>query len=131
MIELDQLDDKKKINLTFKLAQIFEHWNLSDKDQLALLSLGESIRARHLYLYRRGDKSFDFNETSFNRAQIIIGIFEALSTTYPTNSEYASIWLKRPVRKFKHKAPLDLMLSGGVGMNRVWNFLDCTQSWNH
>jgi uncharacterized protein (DUF2384 family) len=113
------------------LSQIFEHWNLSDRDQISLLSMDNSIKARHLYLYRRGDKSFDFNETSFKRAQIIIGIFEALSTTYPTNAEYASIWLKRPVRKFKHKAPLELMLSGEVGMNRVWNFLDCTQSWSN
>jgi len=129
-MKFDQLNDQNKLQLTYKLSQIIEHWNLSDKEQIALLCMAKSIKARYLYLYKRGQKSFDFSENSFHRAEIIVGIYNALSTTYPTNSEYASIWLKRPARKFKHKAPLEIMLSGEVGMNRVWNFLDCTQSWN-
>jgi hypothetical protein len=48
---------------------------------------------------------------------------------YPTNRDYACLWLKRGVKKFKHKAPLELMLSGETGMKRVWHFLDCTQGW--
>ena len=82
-----------------------------------------------MYLYRRGDKSFDFDEKSIQRTKMILGIYESLSTTYPTNREYASIWMKRSVKKFKYKTPLELMLSGDAGMKRVWHFLDCTQSW--
>lgn len=115
--------------LTFRLMQILESWKLSDQEQITLLGLGNSLKPRHLYLYRLGDKSFDFDKNSLERSQMILGIYDSLGTTYPTNREYAAIWLKRPVRKFKRKTPLNLMLSGSVGMKCVWHFLDCTQNW--
>ncbi len=128
-MDFDKLDDKVKMNVTHQLTQILEQWKLSDQDQVKLLDLPKSFKARHLYLYRRGDKSFDFTQALVSRAKMILGIYESLCTTYPTNKDYAAIWLKRPVKKFKHKAPLELMLSGDIGMKRVWYFLDCTQSW--
>ncbi len=129
MIDLAQITDQQKNQLTFRLMQVMENWKLEDRDQITLLGLTDSLKPRHLYLYRRGDKSFDFDQTSINRSEMIIGIHESLGTTYPTNREYASIWLKRSVKKFKQKAPLELMLSGETGMKRVWHFLDCTQGW--
>jgi uncharacterized protein (DUF2384 family) len=130
-VDFNQLDDKVKMNITHQLTQILEQWQLNDQDQIKLLSLPKSFKVRHLYLYRRGDKSFDFDEALLQRSKMILGIYESLGTTYPTNKEYAAIWLKRPVKKFKHKAPLELMLSGDTGMKRVWYFLDCTQSWQN
>ncbi|MBT4315842.1 MAG: DUF2384 domain-containing protein [Candidatus Thioglobus sp.] len=130
-MDFNQLDDKVKMNITHQLTQILEQWQLNDQDQIKLLSLPKSFKVRHLYLYRRGDKSFDFDEALLQRSKMILGIYESLGTTYPTNKEYAAIWLKRPVKKFKHKAPLELMLSGDTGMKRVWYFLDCTQSWQN
>ena len=129
MIDIDRITDKQKNQLTFRLTQIMEDWQLSDQDQVELMGMSKSLKPRHLYLYRRGDKSFEFDQTSINRSEMILGIHESLGTTYPTNRDYASIWLKRPVKKFNHKAPLELMLSGDIGMKRVWHFLDCTQSW--
>ena len=129
MINIDRITDKQKNQLTFRLTQIMEDWQLSDQDQIELMGMSKSLKPRRLYLYRRGDKSFDFDQTSINRSEMILGIHESLGTTYPTNRDYASIWLKRPVKKFNHKAPLELMLSGDIGMKRVWHFLDCTQSW--
>jgi hypothetical protein len=129
MIDLDKIDDQQKNQLTFRLMQIMENWQLADQDQITLLGLPKSFKARHLYLYRRGDKSFDFDQTLIERSEMILGIYESLGTTFPTNREYAAIWLKRPVKKFKQKAPLALMLSGNTGIKRVWHFLDCTQSW--
>lgn len=129
MIDLAQITDQQKNQLTFALMQVMENWKLADQDQITLLGLPDSLKSRHLYLYRKGDKAFDFNQTSINRSEMILGIHESLGTTYPTNREYASIWLKRSVKKFKQKAPLELMLSGETGMKRVWHFLDCTQSW--
>ncbi|CAB5497371.1 hypothetical protein [uncultured Gammaproteobacteria bacterium] len=122
------MTEEQKNQLTFSLTQVMENWQLADQEQITLLGL-KSIKPRHLYLYRRGDKSFDFDETSIKRAEMILGIHESLGTTYPANRDYASLWLKRGVKKFKHKAPLELMLSGEVGMKRVWHFLDCTQGW--
>lgn len=124
-----QITEQQKNQLTFNLMQVMENWKLADQEQITLLGLSNSLKSRHLYLYRRGDKAFDFNQTVLNRSEMILGIHESLNTTYPTNREYASIWLKRSVKKFKQKTPLALMLSGEIGMKRVWHFLDCTQSW--
>ena len=129
MIGLDKISDQQNNQLTLRLMQIMEDWQLTDQDQVTLLNLPKSFKIRHMYLYRRGDKSFDFDHTLIELSEMILGIYESLGTTFHTNREYAAIWLKRPVKKFKHKVPLELMLSGNTGIRRVWHFLDCTQGW--
>ncbi|ABL02453.1 conserved hypothetical protein [Candidatus Ruthia magnifica str. Cm (Calyptogena magnifica)] len=130
-MEISKLDDKIQSKLTLQLSQILENWHLENVEQLKLLGLDGIIKSRHLYLYRRLDKSFDFDEQLSKRTEIILGISESLGTTFPTHKEYGAIWLKRSVKKFKHKTPLELMLSGDIGMMRVWHFLDCTQGWKN
>lgn len=131
MVDTSKLDQEQKNQLTFDLCQILENWQLVDEDQLSLLGLNGKIKPRHLYQFRRGDKAFDFDSDLNSKVEMILGIYEALGTSYPTNKDYPAIWLKRSVRKFKNKAPLELMLSGDVGMKRVWHFLDCTQGWKN
>ncbi|SMN01800.1 hypothetical protein SPONN_98 [uncultured Candidatus Thioglobus sp.] len=126
----NQFTEEEYNQLTLRLTQVLEMWKLDDQEQIGLLDLSK-VKPRHLYLYRRGDKSFEFDDNLINRAKMILGIYEALSTTYPTNREYASIWMKRPVKKFNRKTPLELMLSGNTGMKRVWHSLDCTQAWKN
>ncbi|MBE8189468.1 MAG: DUF2384 domain-containing protein [Candidatus Thioglobus sp.] len=128
-MDLSTINAEQKNQLTMRLTKIMEDWKLTDEEQVSLLGLPKSFKTRHLYLYRRGDKSFDFSQQSIDKSEMILGIHDSLGTTYPANQAYGSIWLKRPVKKFKHKAPLELMLSGDEGMRRVWHFLDCTQSW--
>lgn len=115
--------------LTQQLTQILESWKLTDSEQVMLLHLPKDFKARQMYLYRRGDKVFDFTQALMQTSKMILGINASLDTTYPTHRDYAVIWLRRAVKKFKHKTPLELMLSGDSGMLRVWHFLDCTQSW--
>ncbi len=124
------MTEEQKNKLTFRLMKIMELWQLSNQEKITLLDL-KSLKSRNLYLYGRGDKSFDFDDSVVKRAEIILGIHESLGTTYPVNRDYAAIWLKRQVKKFKHKVPLEMMLSGEIGMKRVWHFLDCTQGWKN
>jgi len=126
---LQKLNQDEEIHLTFTVSQILENWVLDDNIQLSLLGLEDKIKPRHLYKYRNGDISFEFDQNLITRSTMILGIHESLGTTYPSNRDYGAIWLKRPVKKFKHKTPLELMLSGETGMRRVWYFLDCTQTW--
>lgn len=123
-----ELDSKQKSSITINLMQILENWQLSDNEQLTLLNR-QDIKPRHLYQYRKGDKIFDFDDDFISRSKMILGIYDSLGTTYPTNSDYGPIWLRRVQKKFKGKTPMELMLSGTSGMKRVWYFLDCTQSW--
>ncbi len=130
-MDISELDDKAQSKLTFQLSQILENWHLEDLEQLKLLGLDGLIKPRHLHLYRRSNQSFDFDEQLAKRTKMILGINDSLDTTFPTNKEYGAIWLRRSVKKFKHKTPLELMLSGDTGMMRVWHFLDCTQGWKN
>lgn len=130
MYEINKMNEQDKIDLTFSLMNIMESWGLSDGEQAQLLNLPDSFKARNLYLYRQGDKAFDYTQVIINRAQMLMGIYAALCTTYPTHQDYGSIWLKRPMKKFDKQTPLALMLSGEAGMRRIWHFLDCTQSWD-
>jgi hypothetical protein len=123
------MNDQEQARLTFQLCQILENWQLEDIQQLNILGLEAMIKPRHLYQFRRGEKSFEFDEILSKRSQMILGIRDSLLTTFPANKDYGSIWLKRSVKKFKQKTPLELMLSGNAGMTRVWHFLDCTQGW--
>ncbi len=129
MFKLEELNNKDKIEISSSLMTIFEDWKLSDKEQVNLLALPQSFKARHLHLYRCGDRAFNYTPHILARAEALIGIYKALGTTYPTHRAYGTIWLKRPVKKFDRKTPLELMLSGDMGIKRVWYFLDCTQSW--
>ncbi len=125
---MTDLSTQDKSSITINIMQILENWKLSDAEQLHLLNQDE-IKSRHLYQYRKGDKVFEFDADFINRSKMILGIHDALGTTYPTNKDYGPIWLRRAQKKFKGKQPIELMLSGTAGMKRVWYFLDCTQSW--
>lgn len=116
-------------SLTIKIMLVMENWGLADSEKLALLRLEEKIKPRHLYMYQRGSKSFELNDELVTISKMILGIDDALRTSYPANQNYGQIWIKRAQKKFKGKTPLELMLRNTVGMKKVWHFLDCTQSW--
>jgi hypothetical protein len=75
---------------------VCNNWQLTDQEQIALLGL-KSLKPRHLYLYRRGDKSFDFDESVANvfddmvrrsvpGYQSMIEMVGLMVKTYTTNS---------------------------------------------
>ena len=130
MYKLEGMSDQDKIDLTFSLMNVMQNWELSDRVQAQLLALPEQFKVRSLYLYRQGDKTLDYTQPMLTRAKALMGIYESLGTTYPANRNYGTIWLKRPMKKFDKKTPLEIMLEGDVGIKRIWHFLDCTQSWN-
>jgi len=77
-ISIDLSEDEKN-KLTFQLCQILENWKLEDADQLNILSLEDILKPRHLYMYRRGDKAFDFTSSaSWHKCSgmiVLVGIF--------------------------------------------------------
>ncbi len=129
MFDINIISEQEKKTLTISLISILDSWDISDKDKVTLLALPNDFKTKNLYLFKNGDKVFDYNQNTLNRAEILLGIYDSLGTTYPANRNYGSIWLKRPMKKFDKKTPLELMLSGDIGIKRIWHFLDCTQSW--
>ncbi len=131
MFDINVINEQEKQTLTTSLMLILDSWKISDKDKVVLLGLPNDFKARNLHSFTNGNRSFAYNQNILNRAEILMGIYDSLGTTYPANKSYGSIWLKRPMKKFDKKTPLQLMLSGDVGIKRIWHFLDCTQSWQN
>ncbi len=127
---LKKISKSDKLHLSVLVMNILENWHLTNTQQIQLLDLSNSIKERHLYLYRKGEQVLNYNQHLLSRIEMIVGIYESLTTTYPAHTDYGKFWLRRPAKKFDQKSPLQLMLSGEIGMRRVWHFLDCTQSWN-
>lgn len=130
MFEIENITENDKKTLTISLLNVLESWEITEKEKVILLGLGDSFKARNLSLFKNGEQIFPYNQHILDRAQIILGIYDSLGTTYPTSQGYGCVWLKRPTKKFDKKTPIEIMLSGSVGMKRIWHFLDCTQTWD-
>lgn len=111
------------------VMNILDDWALEAEDMLRILDLPESFRSRHLERCRNGG-SFPQDENVQTRIELILGIAEALRTTYPRNSQTGALWLKRPHRRFDNRPPLATMIEGGTsGLIAIRAELDCGYAW--
>ncbi|HLO27512.1 MAG TPA: antitoxin Xre/MbcA/ParS toxin-binding domain-containing protein, partial [Anaerolineales bacterium] len=60
------------------------------------------------------------------RIEHLVGIADALRTSYPRNAYMASIWMNRINHRFDNRTPLAAMLEDGLnGIIAVRTHLDC------
>ncbi len=125
----ESLNEEDRTRLALSVMGIFDHWNLQPDEQLQLLGMGESGKARHLSRYKHGTPFPDENDI-LERAKRILGIQQALDLIYAQNPNMPAFWLTHRNKKLKG-IPLRIMLDGGLhGMHRVWHSLDCTADWD-
>ena len=124
------LTEKQCVDITQHALAILQSWGLSDSDIVELAGLSGSIKGRHLDRYKRG-QPLPNEKDVYIRLEHVLGIDEALGTTYPRNEQMARIWLNRPHRRFGKKTPMELIMTGGAkGLLAVRMDLDCTFSWD-
>ncbi|WP_028488160.1 hypothetical protein [Thiothrix lacustris] len=117
--------------LTKAVIQHMDEWKISGEDMLVILGLGEEVRPRHLQQYRQGDKSFPQTPEMMDRIDHIVGIADALRTTFPFSSQMRVMWLSKPHRRFQRRDPLAVMLAEGVdGLMRVRIEVDCAYGYH-
>ncbi len=108
---------------------VLDQWQLNTDEIVAILDLPASTRGTQLERYRRGAELPD-EAPLLTRAQHIVGIADALRTSFPRNSRIGARWLVTPHRRFRRRTPLSLMLEDGInGLCRVRAELDCSFSW--
>lgn len=116
--------------LTRAVLNHMDEWKISADDMLAILQLGEEVRPRHLQQYRQGDKTFPQTTEMMNRIDHIVGIADALRTTFPFSSQMRVMWLSKPHRRFQRRNPLAVMLGeGDDGLMRVRIEVDCSYGY--
>lgn len=116
--------------LTQQVLQQLSTWQLSAEDILHLLGLSTDIKPRHLQSYLKGDRALPDSPELQVRLEHLVGISEALATTFPFSAEMRVMWLRRPHRRFQSQTPLAVMMTEGVdGLQKVRMDVDCAYSY--
>lgn len=124
------MNPEQQILLTQKVMFHLEEWGLSAAQQIIVLDLPDDAKSRRLRAYHENTPFPDTAEVEY-RVIRLLGIIDALRTTYPTNPLMASRWIKSPHKRLENRTPLHTMLEdGGDGVTAVLAELDCTYAWD-
>lgn len=123
------LTEEQRLAATLKIMTAVDDWGLSGAQILAILDMPEGQRTRHLQQFRKDTPLPDVEQVN-KRIVRLLGIIDALRTTYPRNLQMGARWMKMPHRRFKKRSPLLTMLEDGeTGVIAVLAELDCTYAW--
>lgn len=119
-----------QIEITRHIMRVLDEWKLSGKDIIKLLKLPSKVRQRNLERYRDGE-AFPISEETQQRIEHIVGIADALRTSFPRNAHMGVLWMQTPHRRFKNQPPLSILSEQGLnGLRMVRSELDCAFSWD-
>lgn len=121
-------DKEKLLEVTGQVINYLDQWKIGADEIINILGL--DIKARHLPQYRKMEKSLPDTEETYHRVDHIVGIADALRTSYPFSEKMRVLWLHKPHRRFGKKAPMSVILQEGVdGLMRVRIEVDCAYGW--
>lgn len=123
------LSAEQKLLHTQKVMHALDEWGLNGEQILLVLDFPKTERSRHLARYRK-DTPFPENENIACRVRFLLGIIDALRTTYPRNLQMGARWMASPHIRLKNRSPLQAMLEDGEqGVIAVLSELDCAYAW--
>ena len=124
------MNPEQQILLTQKVMHHLKEWGLSAEQQIMVLDLPNDIKGRQLRAYHENTPFPDTAEVEY-RVIRLLGIIDALRTTYPTNSLMGARWIKTKHKRMANRTPLHTMLQDGSdGVTAVLAELDCTYAWD-
>lgn len=126
---MSDLTTDDRITLGRMVVNILDDWGIKAADQLNMLALPEGTRIRMLKRYVEDTPLPDDPEV-MRRVEHLIGIADALRTTFPRNSQIGVLWLKQPCKRLRRRRPIDILLENGLsGLITVRTHLDCSFAW--
>ena len=121
--------NEEMLEITSKVVNYLDQWQLSPNDAMNILGIGD-VKPRHLPKYRKMETALPQTEEVFSRIDHVVGIADALRTTYPFSDKMRIMWLRKPHRRFRKNTPLSVILQEGVnGLMRVRVEIDCAYGW--
>tara|TARA_B100001093_G_scaffold485761_1_gene520472 strand:+ start:125 stop:523 length:399 start_codon:yes stop_codon:yes gene_type:complete len=122
--------DKEFLYITNTVMKVLDSWNLTTEQTVQVLGLCSQTKKRQLDKYRTL-KAFPKEDLIVKRLSHVVGISDALRTTFPRNLNMSEKWMKTQHRRFNNETPLSIILEQGIdGLCRVRAELDCTFAWN-
>ena len=127
----DDYSQKELQSLTQGIMSILDSWNISVDQLFSVLGLTEAGKKRHIQGYRMGDRAFPKTDELLTRIDHIIGIADALRTTFPFSDKMRLLWLRKPHRRFKKNTPLNVILTDNSpnGLLKVRMEVDCAYGY--
>ena len=120
---------EQKLLRTQKVMNALDDWGLTGEQILVMLDFPKTERSRHLAKYRK-DTPFPDDEKVTSRVIYLLGIIDALRTTYPRNVQMGARWMAAPHVRLQNRCPLQAMLEDGEnGVVAVLSELDCAYAW--
>ena len=127
---MNDYTDEEFLYITNTVMKVLDSWNLTTEQTVQILGLSSQTKKRQLDKYRTL-KAFPKEELIVKRLSHVVGISDALRTTFPRNVNMSEKWMKTQHRRFNNETPLSIILEQGIdGLCRVRAELDCTFAWN-
>lgn len=126
MAELTQDD---RVELGRMVTNMLDEWGIKASDQVNILALPDGTPTRMLRRYQ-DNTPLPNDPDVLKRVEHLMGIADALRTTFPRNARIGLLWLKQPCKRLRRRRPLDIMVEDGLsGLITVRTHLDCSFAW--
>lgn len=127
---MQTLSVEDRLEFTRLIMALLDSWRIRAADQITLLGLPEKTKPRAMKRYHEDTPLPDEQEIN-ERLEHLVGISDALRTTFPRNGEMPGFWMHKKNDRFEDRKPLDVMLQDGLeGIVRIRAHLDCAWDWH-
>ena len=108
---------------------MLDNWGVSHENKILLLDLPPEIKTRGVRRFYI-DRPLPDDAQVGERIEHLLGIADAIRTSYPLNGQMAAFWLNKKNQRFDDKTPLEYMLEGGTeNVIAIRAHLDCAWDW--
>ena len=124
-------EEEKRVLITIKVMEVLSSWGLTSSQQAEILAMPSNVRSRHMHQYKEGVPFPESDEIDV-RVDHILGISDALRTSYPLNNEMGAYWMKQSnAKRFNARPPVTCIIEDGLeGLIAVRVHLDCAYDWH-
>lgn len=126
---MSQLTHDDRVELGRMVVNMLDDWGIKASDQVNLLALPAGTPTRMLRRYHE-DTPLPDDPNVLKCVEHLLGIADALRTTFPRNANIGLLWLKQPCKRLRRRRPIDIMVEDGQsGLITVRTHLDCSFAW--
>ena len=126
---MNNLSEQERLELGRLVINVLDEWEIGASEQVSILALPGKVSGRHLRRYQ-DDTPLPDDPDVLKRVEHLLGIADALRTTFPRNNKIGILWLKQPCKRLRRRRPVDIILEDGLsGLITVRTHLDCSFAW--
>ena len=123
------LSADERLELGRMAINTLDEWGLKASDKANVLALPKGTPTRMLRRYV-DDTPLPDDPDVLKHVEHLLGIADALRTTFPRNASIGLHWMKQPCKRLRRRRPLEIILEDGLsGLITVRTHLDCAFAW--